>query len=106
MTAKPQLEIDPNRTYLRGDGVLSEALDDERVLMHQTTLKVVMLNPVAAVLWDAMQWPMSLSDLVDLQREAHPDASPENVLASTRETLLLLLENGLIQPTAAVVTAA
>lgn len=96
MHSAPDDEIDPLLPYTRDPQVLGETLDDDLVLMHPTTLQVVMLNPVAAILWDALRWPMSLADLASLLREAYPGEDVAGLENHVRETLSQLIANGLI----------
>lgn len=98
MTETPAPAVDAGRPYVQASGVLGETLEDDRVLMHPDTLRVVLLNPVAAVLWDALAWPQSLADLTGLLAEAYPGEDPDHLRRQTRDTLARLLENGLIRP--------
>ena len=98
--------IHPERTefctdthhYTRAAEVDEETFEGDLLLMHRTLQTVVVLNPVAAVLWEALQWPLSKHDLAGLLTEAHPELPLESALAKVSETLAVLEENEFILP--------
>jgi hypothetical protein len=82
--------------YSRVPEVDEETFEGDLLLMHRTMQTVVVLNPVAAVLWEALEWPLTKQDLANLLTEAHPELPPESALAKVTETLGLLEENEFI----------
>jgi hypothetical protein len=99
-TLNPEGEVQAEDTALfsRTSEVDEETFEGDLLLLHRTLQTVVVLNPVAVVLWEALQWPLSKHDLAGLLTEAHPELSLESVLAKVSETVGLLEENGFITP--------
>ena len=79
--------------YRRVPEVDEETFEGDLLLMHRTMQTVVVLNPVAAVMWEALEWPLSKQELADLLTEAHPELPADSALARVCETLALLEEN-------------
>lgn len=94
----PIYELDSLCRYVREPEALREPLDEDVVVMHPDSLKVVILNPVAAVLWDALCWPVTIEELTELLHEALPEEDHAKLSDHTRETLGHLLANRLIVP--------
>jgi hypothetical protein len=94
-TTQPGGPVPPSGTavYRRVLDVDEEPFEGELLLLHRTQQTVIVLNPVAAVLWEALQWPLTRQDLADLLTEAHPELPPESALAKVSETLELLHDN-------------
>ncbi|CAK0768418.1 conserved hypothetical protein [Gammaproteobacteria bacterium] len=90
--------FDPTATYRRNDDVQEETIEEDLILMHYPTLKAVVLNPIAAVLWDALRWPQSATDLASLLHEAFPQEDATAQHTHAEEVLAQLAASGLIQP--------
>ena len=62
----------------------------DRVLLHMDTRKVIVLNPTAAVIWQALAWRVTRKDLSDLLAEAHPESDAGELEEALSQTLALL----------------
>ncbi len=89
MSSNTNQALDRTIKYQRLNEVDAEAFDADLLLMHQQTRKVVVLNPVAAVLWDVLQEPHTAQELLSLLCEAHRD---ENVATLSQSVDALLVE--------------
>ena len=58
--------------YRRIESFDSETFEDDLLVMHTDTRDTMVLNPTAAVLWEALKWPQSIEDLAGLLAEAFP----------------------------------
>ena len=71
--------------------------EDDLLVLHEASQDTVILNPTAAALWQALRWPQTLSDLVDLLVEAFPDQPRETLASQVEEALRVLRSRGLIR---------
>ena len=78
--------MDKTDLYLQqAEDVEAETFEQERVLLSRKTLRVVRLNEVAAILWDAMATPIKANELLDMMVEAFPSGSPSEFEAELRQ---------------------
>jgi hypothetical protein len=63
--------------YRRSSEVDEETFEEELLLLHRTQRTVLALNPAAATLWEALRWPQSADDLVQLLVAAWPNQGIE-----------------------------
>jgi hypothetical protein len=82
--------------FRRIDTFDSDSFEDDILVMHRETRDVLVLNPVAAILWEALRWPQSLKDLVDLLSEAFPSEDPNELRVRVEEFMVALLSRKLI----------
>lgn len=54
-----------DKKYIRKKELLSSKMDDEVVMMHPESGKYFALNPVASRIWELIESPHSLSELVE-----------------------------------------
>jgi hypothetical protein len=71
--------------------------EDDLLVLHEASQDTVILNPTAAALWQALKWPQTLNDLVDLLVEAFPDEPRETLTDRVEEALRVLRSRGLIR---------
>ena len=64
--------------------------------IHNFWLYLV-LNPVAAVLWEGLQWPQSRADLVQLLGEASPKENEQDLMGHVNALLQTLASCKLIE---------
>ena len=88
--------IDQNSQYQQLAGVQSETFEDELIMMHPKSWRAVALNSVAAVLWEALAWPQSLAQLLDLYLEAFPQPDQKGAELLINDVLQLLLTHEFI----------
>ncbi|MFC1851959.1 PqqD family peptide modification chaperone [candidate division CSSED10-310 bacterium] len=65
----------------------SETFVDDLLVMHNDTRDTVVLNPAAAVLWEALKWSQSLEDLVGLLAEAFPSEEVNTLRAHVEKVM-------------------
>ncbi|MBI4869807.1 MAG: PqqD family protein [Candidatus Wallbacteria bacterium] len=66
-------------------------------MLHPGTRHAYQLNAVAAVLWDALQWPQSVPELSALLHEGFPSEDPENLRRQVQSLVASLLDGRLIE---------
>jgi outer membrane protein assembly factor BamB len=79
------------------DGVLVSEVDDEQVLLDTDAGTYYGLNAVGTVLWDALQEPRSVEELVALTAEEF-DVSSAECRDDVRSFVTDLDEAGLVEP--------
>ena len=72
------------------------AFEQDLMIMHQQTQDTLMLNPTAAAIWQALQWPQSAAELTDLLLEAFPAQPRAELAAQVHEALRTLRSRGFI----------
>ena len=80
----------PETRLARSDRIEEEEFDGDRVLLHMDTRKVIVLNPTAAIIWQALAWRVTRKDLSDLLKEAHPETASDELEDALSQTLALL----------------
>ena len=83
-------------TFQRSPEVEEETFEEDLLLLHRGRRSVLTLNQAAAVLWEALRWPHSDSDLAALIIEACPGTTMESALSQVLEVLQPLLEGGFV----------
>ncbi|MFC1574468.1 PqqD family protein [Gemmatimonadota bacterium] len=84
-------------SFKRVSSFESSSFEDDLVVMHTGTRQTVLLNPVAAVLWESLQWPHSRSELVRLLGEAFPDEDEEDLMGHVNAFLQTLASCELVE---------
>jgi len=79
--------------YAQRPGLDSRQVDDHVFVITAAT--IVHLNPVAAVIWSALEEPTSRGDLLALLRHLWPTVSPGIIARDLRQVLKHLLDTGL-----------
>ncbi len=82
--------------FRRIDAFDADSFEDDLLVMHRETRDVVVLNPLAAVLWEALQWPLSVQDLTDLLTEAFPSEEANNLRSHVEKLVGDLLSRNLV----------
>lgn len=57
--------INENIKFIRKKELLSSRMDNEIVMMHPESGKYFALNPVASRIWELLEQPNSINDLVE-----------------------------------------
>ena len=86
----------PSPTYRRRDGVLHRELTDGVLVLAPDADRAVALLGTGADLWDALDRPTSLTEVVD-DLATRYGADPDVVAADTREALQALVAQGLVE---------
>ncbi len=84
--------------FIRDPDVDEEIFDGDVLLMQRRHRVVAALSPAAAVLWEALRWPHSEADLVQLVSEARPVFSVDDVRFEVLSALETLVEQGFVGP--------
>lgn len=87
--------------YQQVPGVESEKFEDDLILLSPKTFKAVALNASAAVFWEALAWPLPVSELRAIASEAYPERSIEQIDKEIEDLLRRLIEQGLIRSVSA-----
>ena len=87
-----------NIAYRRTSTFEAETFDDDLILMHSESWEAVVLNAVAAALWEALAWDHTPEQLRQLLAEGLPGESSESIKDQVTELLSKLLAQKLIVP--------
>ena len=88
--------IDQNTQYRQLAGVQSDIFEDELIMMHPESWRAIALNPVSAILWEALAWAQSPAQLLDLYLEASPQPDQKGAELLINDVLQLLLTHEFI----------
>ncbi len=87
-----------NKKYVRKKELLSSKMDNEIVMMHPESGKYFALNPVASRIWELLETPHNLNELVEkLLREF--DVSRETCNNEVSTFLKEIIEKKLVDTT-------
>ncbi|MCB2228009.1 MAG: HPr-rel-A system PqqD family peptide chaperone [Desulfarculaceae bacterium] len=92
--------ISRQQPYQRIEEFTEGTFEQDLLVMHRDSEDTLMLNPTAAAIWEALQWPQSVDDLVGLLLEAFPRQPREELAAQVEQSLQTLLARGFIRPMA------
>ncbi len=85
-----------NKRFIRKKELLSSRMDNEIVMMHPESGKYFALNPVASRIWDLLETPQNLNELVEkLLKEF--DVSKETCSKEVTTFLSEIIEKKLIE---------
>ena len=90
-------KIDFDQRYVRIGSFEQEQFENDTILLHGETGQVIVLNEVAAVLWQALAWDHTPNDLLELLKEAQPLEPSEQLNEALSATLSQLLGGDFIQ---------
>ncbi len=83
--------LDPTSKIQRSPDVLITELDDEIVVLHVSSGKIIGMSDTSRRIWNALEQPISLDDLTDHLVEEY-DVSRENCLSETKAFVASLLD--------------
>jgi len=66
------------------------------MVVHVETRETVILNSTATAIWEALKWPQTIDDLLDLLLEAFPEQPREALARQVKEVLKTLRSRGLV----------
>jgi len=81
--------------YQRKKEMLSSRMDNETVMMHPESGKYFSLNPVATRIWEMLETPKTIEDLVKVLLDEF-EAQPEVCKKETTEFIRILLEKEML----------
>jgi hypothetical protein len=73
--------------FVRAAGVEMAPMKDETVLFNPSNRKFCVLNVTAAMIWDILDRPRTLTEIVASIRERYRDADESQVEADVRQAL-------------------
>jgi hypothetical protein len=82
--------------YRSSHDVESESFEGDLILLSSVSLNVVSLNETAAILWEALAWPCSAANLIDLMLEAFPARPIDDITREVKTLINRLANEGLI----------
>jgi hypothetical protein len=83
--------IEPQVRFRQIDSCETGIFENDLLVMNTETLDTIVLNPTAAVLWEALNWPQSLEDLAGLLSEVFTEEEKENLKTRVAEVLQALI---------------
>lgn len=81
--------------YQRKKDLLSSRMDEETVMMHPESGKYFSLNPVATRIWELLETPKTIDDLMKFLLDEF-EAKPEVCENETKEFIRVLLEKEML----------
>ena len=82
--------------FRRSTEIDEETFEEDLLLLHQRLRSVVVLNPTAAAVWEALKWPQSCSDLAELFVEACAGMDRDVAATQVAETVRQLVDLGFV----------
>jgi hypothetical protein len=79
----------------RAKGVVAETVEGRAVLLRADGLELVTLNETGSVVWDALDTPKDVGELVDVVLARHPRADRTAVESDVRRFVTQLQDQGL-----------
>ena len=95
MSAAPDAQRSLGRPQQRPD-VLQATLDDEMLVYHPDRMTAVALNPTASVIWQLCNGERTVADIVEILRQAYPEAAG-TMAREVDEGVLALLSHAVIR---------
>ena len=99
-SAIPSAPASGAAVYQRTDEFEQEDFAGELLVVQPQTQTSLMLNAAAAALWEALRWPQTAAELVEMLREARPLDPPEAAAQQVEDVLAHLRDAGLVFSTA------
>jgi hypothetical protein len=88
--------ISDETVFQRKNDLLSSRMDQETVMMHPESGKYFSLNPVATRVWEMLEIPLSLAEIVEILLSEF-EVSYEQCQKETKEFLQTLIEKDIIE---------
>jgi hypothetical protein len=98
--ANPRPNFDPSLAYVRSEGFLEVAMNDDHYLSDGSGLGIHRLNKGALAIWRLLEEPMRLDQICDVLAVAFPDTPHETIERDSSQALRMFVENRLVSVTA------
>ncbi|NNK58697.1 MAG: PqqD family protein [Desulfofustis sp.] len=85
--------------YMRRSGIIIKSLDDEVLLIDEVTDSIFNLNQMGTAVWNLLNEPRTIEEIVEVLQAAFPDVSTEIIAEDTNQLLNRLVDKGLLQVT-------
>lgn len=83
--------------YTRRPGIIVKSLEDEVLLIDEVTDSIFNLNQMGTAVWNLLNEPRTIEEIVVVLQAAFPDISPEIIKKDTNRLLERLVDKGLLQ---------
>ncbi|MDH5530195.1 MAG: PqqD family protein [Paracoccaceae bacterium] len=93
--ANPRPNFDPSLAYVRSEGFLEVAMNDDHYLSDGSGLGIHRLNKGALAIWRLLEEPMRLDQICDVLAVAFPDTPHETIERDSSQALRMFVENRL-----------
>lgn len=84
---------------MRRSGIIVKSLDDEVLLIDEVTDSIFNLNQMGTAVWNLLNEPRTIEEIVEVLQAAFPDVSTEIIAEDTNQLLNRLVDKGLLQVT-------
>lgn len=84
---------------MRRSGIIVKSLDDEVLLIDEVTDSIFNLNQMGTAVWNLLNEPRTIEEIVEVLQAAFPDVSTEIIAEDTNQLLNRLVDKGLLQLT-------
>lgn len=86
----------PTASYRRRDDIVFERVDDRVMLLDRAGMEMVTLNPVGSVVWELLDEPKSVGDLVAALSTRFPEVGTERLTGDVEAFLGEMVEVGYV----------
>ncbi|WP_298905511.1 PqqD family protein [uncultured Aliiroseovarius sp.] len=84
--------------YAQAEGVTESVVGDEAFLADGSGIGIFRLNPVSAAIWDLLEEPTDLGEVVEILSEAFPNVPVDQIAADSENLMRSLTQARLITP--------
>nr|WP_239058456.1 PqqD family protein [Aliiroseovarius sp. PrR006] len=94
----PALAFVKELCYAQADGVTESVVGDEAFLADGSGIGIFRLNPVSAAIWNLLEEPTDLNEIVEILSEAFPDVPVDQISTDSENLMRSLARARLITP--------
>ena len=98
----PPIQFEDHDCFTQCESISIKNFNDNLLIMHTDTKKVVVLNKTSSILWGLLATPISWRTILDILKQAFPLESNEAIISSAQAFLRQLLSMNLITPNTAI----
>jgi len=95
-SAHPPVQFEDHDYFTQSESITIKNFNDNLLIMHTHTKKVVVLNKTSSILWSLLATPVSWHILLDILKQAFPLESNASIFSSASAFLRQLLSTDLI----------
>ena len=85
-----------SRRYRRADGATKREIDGEVFLIGAQNQSLFHLNALAAAIWNLLEEPLTIDEMVEIIRRAFPDMPGDAVSSDVGKLIKRLAANNLV----------
>ena len=86
-----------NPVYSRTPGIIVKRLEDEVLLIDETTDSIFNLNQMGTAVWNLLKEPRTIDEIVEVLVAAFPATPSKKITEDTIQLLERLMDKGLLE---------